>query len=82
MGCVCPILVVTSPIPYMKLTCCVPGDDSNAVKRVSSLLRSIMPFPWVFSKVYMYLALLLCVIGVILFISVATAPPIAGSVPP
>ena len=82
MGRVCPILVVTSPIPYMKLTCCVPGDDSNAVKRVSSLLRSIMSFPWVFSKVYMCLLFFLCAVVVILFIYVATPNRDSISFPP
>ena len=78
MGHFCNIISITSPIPQMNLTCCVPVDD---LKRISSMLRYLRSLTWVFRKVYSYIALFLCVSGVILFISLATAPPSLGSFP-
>ena len=59
----------------MNLTFCVQGAYTSDVKRVSSLLRYLRSFPWMSRKVYRSLALLFCVAGVILFISVARRVP-------
>ena len=69
-----PILAVPSPIPYTTFTCWVRGGESNSVKRLSSLFRSLRSLHCVFRKVRMSLDFFLCVSGAILLIDVATVP--------
>ena len=74
MGEVYPTPAVTSPVPYTTFTCWVPGDESSAAKRVSSLFRYWRSLPCVFRKFNMSIAFSLCVSSDILRISVETSP--------